>query len=268
MWIEMKSTYAGGVGMFIAGQRLDLPPDILEHIPTDSYHECKAPWDEHIDPLAVQARVVEKATEHASRLAELYEQARAKADAMVGSVSQAQAELDNADKAAREASKAADKAKGEGKKRLQAEAYGSARVHERASAVYQIAHAQLRIALADADLKRLDADDAALNVAAAQHKLRDMQPKPEPESKPDDDKTNEATLSNDGQGQALPPIGDVTEPRTADADGTEKEPVDPEKKTNDPERSGNEMKPESKPKSKTKEQGTPKDKQARPAKTK
>ena len=36
MWIQMKTTYSGSIGMFVANQQYDLPADIVEHLPDDS----------------------------------------------------------------------------------------------------------------------------------------------------------------------------------------------------------------------------------------
>ena len=49
MWIKMTGTYSGAHGQFYKGLKYDLPPDILQFIPKDSFVECSPHWDEHKD---------------------------------------------------------------------------------------------------------------------------------------------------------------------------------------------------------------------------
>ena len=46
MWIIMKSTYAGELGLFVRDVKYDLPSDVVKKLPKGSFKKIKAPWDE------------------------------------------------------------------------------------------------------------------------------------------------------------------------------------------------------------------------------
>ena len=79
MWIEMKHTYAGGIGCFNKGVKYDLPPGTVKLIPKDCYKETCPPWDEQMDKPAVALQ-----------------DARAAAQAAADVVTQLEREIDSA----------------------------------------------------------------------------------------------------------------------------------------------------------------------------
>jgi len=54
MWILMKVIYTGPLGIFLKGNKYDLPADIVKKLPKNSYEQTCAPWDEHIDKKAAE----------------------------------------------------------------------------------------------------------------------------------------------------------------------------------------------------------------------
>ena len=58
MWVKMKTTYVGALGMFPKDLKFDLPPKIIKQLPKGSYQRCKAPWDEHKAKAVKKAKTV------------------------------------------------------------------------------------------------------------------------------------------------------------------------------------------------------------------
>ncbi len=100
MFIKMKDTYQGSVGLFIKDQRYDVPMDIIKLLPKGSFEECKAPWDEHVDEEAVQIAEADaeakKARLFADKLQTETEQARGKIKQLGSVIKSNQAEIKKA----------------------------------------------------------------------------------------------------------------------------------------------------------------------------
>jgi hypothetical protein len=58
MWVQFKITYTGPLGMFIEGQKMDLPKEkvaaIRKVIGDKNVVDTCAPWEEHVDKKAVE----------------------------------------------------------------------------------------------------------------------------------------------------------------------------------------------------------------------
>ena len=188
----MLDTYVGGIGTFPKGHKLDLPPDILTHLPKSSYKKTCAPWDVHVDKKAIKLTVAQnKVTDlrvKAERLAAEAEELRQKADSLVAPTSEKQKEAKKAEQEAKQqiaqgakATKKAKEAPSEDNQKkavdLKRNAWRLARESERKSAGLQLAHSELSSALAKAELKRLDAEDAKRQAQTAVEILNQLKEK-------------------------------------------------------------------------------------------
>lgn len=162
MWIFMLDTYAGGIGTFPKGHKLDLPPDIIERIPKDCYEKTCAPWDEQKDTKKIKLTQAEAKAKEAQIWAGLLQdkadEAKQKADQLVSPASQKQSEADAAKAAADKAVKAAEKQNAS--KEIKKQAFQLARLAEREDLEFQKAHGELVVAIAEAGLKQFEVDDA------------------------------------------------------------------------------------------------------------
>ena len=162
MWVLMKEIYTGPLGIFLKGNKYDLPADILNKLSKKSYEQTCAPWDEHKDFKAIEkAQVAAKAREArlwANMLQDKADEAKQKTKSLVAEADKKQ---DEAKKAADESIKAANRAQ---KKKATAEQtqYAADLVIEakRKNLIFEKAHAELQVAVAEQELKQLEADNA------------------------------------------------------------------------------------------------------------
>lgn len=162
MWVEMLDTYVGGIGTFPKGHKFDLAPDILQHIPEDSYKKTCAPWEEKKDVKAIeQAKVKAKARDAqvwADVLQGKADEAKQKADQLVSPAAQKQREAKKAKDAAEKIVKLAEKKNATDE--IKKQAFALAREDTRKDSERQKAQGQLLVAIAEARLKQIEADDA------------------------------------------------------------------------------------------------------------
>lgn len=192
MWIKMKGTYAGNAGQFLKGMQYDVPDDLLKLLPKGSYEETCAPWDKHVDKQAIELTTAQNKVNDLQVRAERFqaeaEELKQKADSLVAVVAKRQAEAKKAEQAAKQeiaraekAAKNAEKAPSEDNRKkaadLKAKAWQLAREAERKDAEFQLAHSELSSALARAELKRLDAENAKKQAEAAFKALADLKQK-------------------------------------------------------------------------------------------
>jgi len=55
MWVIFTKTYAGSLGMFLKGERLDVEEAILKQLPEDCFGPSVAPHEDRVDLKAVKA---------------------------------------------------------------------------------------------------------------------------------------------------------------------------------------------------------------------
>jgi len=161
MWIFMLDTYAGGIGTFPKGHKLDLPPDIIKRIPKDCYKKTCAPWDEKKDTEKIKLTQAEAKAKDAQIWANLLQD---KAD----EAKQKAEELDReAEIKAAEAEKASATAKGATKKETKEKANqlicDARRKILEADKISFLAKA----AAVDVNIKQFEADDAKKQAEAA-----------------------------------------------------------------------------------------------------
>lgn len=162
MWILMLDTYVGGIGTFPKGHKLDLAPDILEHIPKGSYKKSCAPWEEKKDVRAIEQAKLKAEVKDTQLWADILQskadEARQKADQLMHPASEKQ---DEAKRANEKAGKAANVAK---KKDATDEDKGRAlelvRYANRKDLEHQKTQGQLMVTMAEAGLKQMEADNA------------------------------------------------------------------------------------------------------------
>ena len=162
MWVEMLDTYIGGIGTFPKGHKFDLAPDILQHIPEDSYKKTCAPWEEHKDTKAIERAKLNTKAKDAQLWADLLQdkadEAKQKADQLVSPAAQKQREAKKAKDAAKKIVKLAEKKNATNE--IKKQAFALAREDTRKDLEFQKAQGQLMVALAEARLKQMEADDA------------------------------------------------------------------------------------------------------------
>jgi len=162
MWIRMKVTHVGAAGIFVNGLPYDLPEATVSQIPKKCYEKTCPPWEVGVDQEAVklaesrQSYEIAKAT--SNRLASETEELRQRADSFVKPVADAQAKVKAAEGQAFKAVQIAEKKKATDDQKRRA--VGLAREHEKAAALCDIAFCNMRTLLAQATLKRLEAEDA------------------------------------------------------------------------------------------------------------
>jgi len=198
MWVLMLDTYVGGIGTFPKGHKLDLSPDIIEHLPKDCFKKCPAPWDAQKDTKAIKQARLEGNARDAQAWAEILqdkaEQLKQKADSLVAPVGEKQAEAKKAEQLAKQeiaraekASKNTDKAPSEQNTKLATDlkrnAWQLARESEKRDAEFQLAHAELTGYLARAELKRLKAEDAKRQAETAAKVITNLKEKAETQAK-------------------------------------------------------------------------------------
>ncbi len=176
MWIKMKSTCEGSAGMFIKGDKYDLPPGVVKLLPKGEYEDICAPWDEHKDEDAARLYSLQGQLEglrsKAERLANEIEADRRKADKLVAESAQTQA---IADEAGITAKKAVDDAQKENAtdddKR---EALRMARIDEIKDAQDMKVKALLQVQLAEIRLKVLDAGDVQTEIEQVESQIAEL----------------------------------------------------------------------------------------------
>ena len=172
MWIIFKENYSGNLGQFIGGQKYDLPKETVERLPKECFEKSCAPWEEQTDSAAIAVITVHKKVAEAEKLAEKLqkitdEAARHRDDLVKVATEKRDAESD-AELAAENAVAAAEKAKTKSMsanekkryKKLLAKAHELVAAHKRADLESQKASGLRTAAIADAELKHLDADAA------------------------------------------------------------------------------------------------------------
>jgi len=139
MWVLMLDTYVGILGTFPKGHKLDLAPDILNHLSKDCYKKCKPPWEEHTDKRAIRsARLKTDARQAVARVKQL----RAEADSLKEKAEQLNIEAEQKEAATKKA---------EGK-------VAKKRSHLEALRSFALAKA----AKVDIELNQLDIEDAEI----------------------------------------------------------------------------------------------------------
>jgi len=158
----MLDTYVGSIGTFPKSHKLDLALDILAHLPKGCYKKTCAPWEEKKDVKAIEQAKLKAKVKDAQLWADILQgkadEAKQKADQLVAPAAQKQREAKEAKKAAEKIVKAAEKkdATDETKER----AFALAQEDTRKDSELQRAQGQLMVAIAEARLKQMEADDA------------------------------------------------------------------------------------------------------------
>ena len=175
MWIIMRKTYSGPLGVFFRGQKCDLPESTIKQLRKSYYKETCAPWDEGKDVKAIeQAQLVSEAKDAQTRaklLADKADEAIQKADSLIAGVSAKQSEIGKTEQAAKTAIARADKAAEHADKQPSVKSLAKATeliaiAHqldsdsERKELESQKANAELTAAIAESGLKQLEAKDA------------------------------------------------------------------------------------------------------------
>jgi len=170
----MKETYIGGIGTFLKGHRMDIPEDLLEHIPKDCYRRCRAPWDEHKDRASAKLTEAESQAQAAQSKADQLrgeaEQLIAAKEGLFKKAAATQTVSDKARAAAKQLHEKKDKSNNELKKLK-----GLVRTAEKTALEDMRAKGLLEVAIAEAGLKELDAQDSqakADHLAAAAGRIK------------------------------------------------------------------------------------------------
>ena len=162
MWIEMTKTYAGAEGIFARDCRYDLPESVVNQLPGKCWKKSNPPWEDNIDRKALKLAEARQGYEIAKARAELLAGAanaiRQAADACVKPVVEAQAVAKSAEEKALHAREIAEKKNATDKQKQKA--WGLAREHKRAGALFVISTSNLRTLSAQATLKRLEYENA------------------------------------------------------------------------------------------------------------
>lgn len=165
MWVLMTKTYAGALGVFPADQKIDLPEDIIEKLPKNSFKKICAPWDEQKDTKAIKkAELIGKAKSAilwADILQQKADKLYEKANSLVAGVTQKQKEAVKTKAVADKVVKIAEKKSASDDDKRQA--FDLAREAERKNNEHLKAAGELAMALADARLKQMEAEDAKQN---------------------------------------------------------------------------------------------------------
>jgi len=235
----MLDTYSGSAGLFLKGTRYDVPDDLLKLLPKGSYKKTCAPWEDHVDKQAIELTAAQNKASAlrggAERFAAEAEGLKQKADSLVKPTSQKQADAKKAEQLARQeiarAGKAAENAKKAPSKDnikkaadLKTKAWQLARENERKSAEFQLAHSELSSALARAELKRLDAEDAKKQARTAAKVLKQLKEKSARAKAKADAEAKEA---KDAKSETEQPIdGQIDQPVEQPVDGQIDQPVE------------------------------------------
>lgn len=166
MWIEMTKTYSGVAGLFPNGMRFDLPEATVKQLKIKNrkcWKKSNPPWEDYIDREAVKQAEARQGYEIAKAKAELLAGAAnamsQAADACVKPVAEAQAVAKSAQEKALKAKDLAErKGATDNQKR---KACGLIREHEKATALFDISMCKMRTLIAQARLKKWEAEDAA-----------------------------------------------------------------------------------------------------------
>jgi len=182
MWIVMSKTVVGPLGMHVAGERKDLPADVVAAL-RKQHPGClknsRPPWEDGVDIRAREmARLGERfaaATAKAEALRGQAETMAAQADGLVAPAAEHQKIEAQAKEAADKAVEAATK---DPDKKAQQIAVTRARLAEFAGLRCQRAQAELMLAIAQAGLKRMEAEDAGRHAGSLSAKLEAAKAKP------------------------------------------------------------------------------------------
>jgi len=143
MWVKFTKTYTGPAGMFIRGQKYDLPEmTTLSRIDRSFYEPCDAPWDTHKDPQLI-------------RLNELQEQ-----------LAKARQQAEGFTRAAEEMMQNAEARKADVIARAEAAKDATDAERPRKDAEFRLAQSDMDGALAHADLARITAKSFAKKTEA------------------------------------------------------------------------------------------------------
>ena len=217
MWIIMKKTYSGALGLFPKGMKYDLPESKVEQLPKRSYKESVPPWEEHTDTSAIELAAARKTASNNLALVGILETAIEKANAKTNDLltiaEGKEAEVAKINKAYNEAARAAEKK--DAKALDKAKAFDMA--HEANIKAYELEQAQgrLRTATAEGALLQLDLQEARRAV----EKDSEQQPT-EPEQQQAETEQTEPTMPTPPQAED---IGEAEIPKEVKTDGPKKD---------------------------------------------
>jgi len=176
MWVKITKAYAGPLGMFLAGQKYDISGPVADKLRKalgkGSVINICAPWEEGLDTKAIAATKLKKQANDAIAAAVSL---RAEAVSLAAKAGSLVEPADKKQKLDKETNAAAEKAieKSTAKNATDNDKQKTqflVRAHEYANLEFEKAISELRLALAESGLKRMEAEDAeqkATKLAAA-----------------------------------------------------------------------------------------------------
>jgi len=183
MWVKFKQNYAGVYGQFFKDEKRDVPEDILQKLPKGLYAPCVPPSEEYADKAGMEKAELKARANDAAQWAGVCRdkavEAAAITDKLTPLVEEKQKQMDMADEAAKDAVEAAGKS---GTEKAKKHAAGLARNAEIKELEHQKAIGEWSAAEADANLKRIAAEDAESKAKQLACELEEQYPRPKPKT--------------------------------------------------------------------------------------
>lgn len=241
MWIKMKETYSGVVGLYPKGMKYDLPETTVKQLPKSFYEKTVAPWNEQKDTSAIELALAKKIAANnivfVGMLESAIEKAKPQLAELVTLDETKQTELDDANEAANAAARAAEEKNATAKDKAKVLNLGY--IAEEKELEAQKVRGQLLIASADIGLIERELDEARRAVEeaepAADEPVEPEQTGPESEQPPAETEQQQAETEQTGLESEqptepelpVPPepedLGEAEIPKENEGNGPEKE---------------------------------------------